>query len=308
MKPSAILIHNLKKSYGDTTALKGIDIEINDGEIVGLLGPNGAGKTTTINILTGLVRKDSGSTDIFGQDTISNYRFTRAKSGNAAKECVQDWCYPNEKLRDLQAGYYGITKTKAKSKVDEGCERVGREKERQSRLRQLSGGMKRRFQIAKALVHDPKILILDEPTAGVDVKLRHELWQYFRELHQNGKTILLTTHYIEEAEMLCDQVAIIDNGEVITKGTPKNLTGKQGDSGITINLSETEVNLKNHLKEFSYSLDDERIHFLSNDPEGDLPKIINKLTKAGCQIQRVETTKSSLEDVFLKLTGKGINE
>jgi len=302
MKPSAISIQNLKKSYGDTTALKGIDIEINDGEFFGLLGPNGAGKTTTINILTGLVRKDSGSTDIFGHDTISNYRFTRSQIGISAQEFAQDWFFPIEKLLYFQAGYYGISKIKAKSKVDELFERLGLETKRQSRLRQLSGGMKRRFQIAKALVHDPKILILDEPTAGVDVKLRHELWQYFRELHQAGKTILLTTHYIEEAEMLCDQVAII------TKGTPKNLTGEQGDSGITINLSETEVDLKNHLKEFSYSLDDERIHFVSSDPEGDLPKIINKLTKAGCHIQRVETTKSSLEDVFLKLTGKGINE
>ena len=308
MKPSAVSIQNLKKSYGDTTALKGINIEINDGEFFGLLGPNGAGKTTTINILTGLVREDSGSTDIFGHDTISNYRFTRSQIGISAQEFAQDWFFPIEKLLYFQAGYYGISKAKAKNKVDELFERLGLEKKRQSRLRQLSGGMKRRFQIAKALVHDPKILILDEPTAGVDVKLRHELWQYFRELHQNGKTILLTTHYIEEAEMLCDQVAIIDNGEVITKGTPKNLTGKQGDSGITINLSETEVDLKNHLKEFSYSLDDERIHFVSSDPEGDLPKIINKLTKAGCHIQRVETTKSSLEDVFLKLTGKGINE
>ena len=244
MKPSAISIQNLKKSYGETTALKGIDIEINDGEFFGLLGPNGAGKTTTINILTGLVRKDSGSTDIFGHDTISNYRFTRSQIGISAQEFAKDWFFPIEKLLYFQAGYYGISKAKAKSKVDELFERLGLEKKRQSRLRQLSGGMKRRFQIAKALVHDPKILILDEPTAGVDVKLRHELWQYFRELHQTGKTILLTTHYIEEAEMLCDQVAIIDNGEVITKGTPKNLTGKQGDSGITINLSETEVDLK----------------------------------------------------------------
>jgi|TARA_B100000929_G_scaffold260535_1_gene224823 ABC-2 type transport system ATP-binding protein len=308
MKPSAVSIQNLKKSYGDTTALKGINIEINDGEFFGLLGPNGAGKTTTINILTGLVRKDSGSADIFGQDTISNYRYTRAQIGISAQEFAQDWFFPIEKLLYFQAGYYGISKTQAKSKVDELFERLGLEKKRQARLRQLSGGMKRRFQIAKALVHDPKILILDEPTAGVDVKLRHELWQYFRELHQAGKTILLTTHYIEEAEMLCDQVAIIDNGEVITKGTPKNLTGKQGDSGITINLSDTEVDLKTYLKEFSYSLDNERIHFVSNDPEGDLPKIINSLTKAGCHIQRVETTKSSLEDVFLKLTGKGINE
>ena len=308
MKYPAVAISNLKKNYGDTTALKGIDININDGEFFGLLGPNGAGKTTTINILTGLVRKDSGSTNIFGEDTISNYRFTRSQIGISAQEFAQDWFFPIEKLLYFQAGYYGISKSQAKDKVDELFVRLGLDKKRKSRLRELSGGMKRRFQIAKALVHDPKILILDEPTAGVDVKLRHELWDYLSELHKDGKTILLTTHYIEEAEKLCDKVAIIDKGKVIIEGTPKDLTGKQGNSGITINISETEVDLKTHLNEFSYSHENERIHFISNDPEGDLPKIINILTKAGCHIQRVETTKSSLEDVFLKLTGKGINE
>ena len=234
MKHPAVSIRNLKKKYGDTTALKGIDINIDDGEFFGLLGPNGAGKTTTINILTGLVRKDSGSTDIFGQDTISNYRFTRSQIGISAQEFAQDWFFPIEKLLYFQAGYYGISKSEARYKVDELFDRLGLDKKRKSRLRELSGGMKRRFQIAKALVHDPKIIILDEPTAGVDVKLRHELWEYFSELHQTGKTILLTTHYIEEAEMLCDQVAIIDKGEVIIEGTPKDLTGNQGDSGIQL--------------------------------------------------------------------------
>ena len=308
MNPSAVSIQNLKKKYGDTIALKGIDIDIEDGEFFGLLGPNGAGKTTTINILTGLVLKDEGSANIFGQDTVKNYRFSRSLIGISAQEFSQDWFFPIDRLLYFQAGYYGIPKSKAKNKVDELLEKLGLEKKRKSRLRQLSGGMKRRFQIAKALVHDPKILILDEPTAGVDVKLRHELWQYFSELHKNGKTILLTTHYIEEAEMLCDRVAIIDKGKVISQGTPKELTSKQGDSGITIDLSETDIDLKPHLKDFSFSYDNGRMHFTTNDPEGDLPKIINILTKTGCHIHRVETTKSSLEDVFLKLTGKGINE
>ena len=182
------------------------------------------------------------------------------------------------------------------------------EEKRESRLRQLSGGMKRRFQIAKALVHDPKILILDEPTAGVDVELRHELWKYFSELHQAGKTILLTTHYIEEAEMLCDKVAIIDKGNVIKEGTPKSLTSQSGKSGITINISDTEADFSACLSDFIFTQEDGRLHFTTQDPEEVLPKIINALTKTGCHIQRVETTKSSLEDVFLSLTGKGINE
>ena len=231
---AAIEIQNLKKSYGDTVALKGVNISIRDSEFFGLLGPNGAGKTTTINILTGLVRKNEGIAKIFGKDIISDYRFTRAQVGISAQEFTQDWFFPLDRLLYFQAGYYGISKEKAKNKVDELLARLGLEEKRDSRLRQLSGGMKRRFQIAKALVHDPKILILDEPTAGVDVELRHELWEYFRELHNAGKTILLTTHYIEEAEMLCDKVAIIDKGQVIKEGSPKSLTSPVSYTHLTL--------------------------------------------------------------------------
>jgi len=304
----AISIRNLKKSYEDTVALKGIDLTIGDGEFFGLLGPNGAGKTTTINILTGLVRKNEGNSEIFGKDTVKDYRFTRSQVGISAQEFTQDWFFPLDKLLYFQAGYYGIPKEKAKKRVNELISRLGLEEKREARLRQLSGGMKRRFQIAKALVHDPRIIILDEPTAGVDVELRHELWQYFRELHEAGKTILLTTHYIEEAEMLCDKVAIIDKGRVITEGSPKELTSKLGRSGITINVNDTNEDIETCLKDFSYTREDNRLHFITKNPEEALPKIINTLTKAGCHIQRVETTKSSLEDVFLSLTGKGINE
>ncbi|MDP6338836.1 MAG: ABC transporter ATP-binding protein [Candidatus Marinimicrobia bacterium] len=304
----AISIRNLKKSYEDTVALKGIDMTIGDGEFFGLLGPNGAGKTTTINILTGLVRKNEGNTEIFGKDTVKDYRFTRSQVGISAQEFTQDWFFPLDKLLYFQAGYYGIPKAKAKDRVDELLSRLGLEEKRESRLRQLSGGMKRRFQIAKALVHDPRILILDEPTAGVDVELRHELWQYFRELHQAGKTILLTTHYIEEAEMLCENVTIIDKGRVITEGSPKALTNQLGKAGITINVTDTEADIESCLKDFTYTREDGRLHFTTQDPEEAMPEIINVLTRQGCHIQRVETTKSSLEDVFLSLTGKGINE
>ena len=305
---AAIEIQDLKKSYGDTVALKGVNISIGDGEFFGLLGPNGAGKTTTINILTGLVRKNEGIAKIFGKDIISDYRFTRAQVGISAQEFTQDWFFPLDRLLYFQAGYYGIPKEKAKNKVDELLAMLGLEEKRNSRLRQLSGGMKRRFQIAKALVHDPKILILDEPTAGVDVELRHELWEYFRELHNAGKTILLTTHYIEEAEMLCDKVAIIDKGQVIKEGSPKSLTSQSGKSGMNINLSDIDIDFESILSGFTYTNNEGRLHFTTQEPEENLPKIINLLTNAGCNIQRVETTKSSLEDVFLSLTGKGINE
>ena len=304
----AITIKDLRKSYSGTVALKGVDISIREGEFFGLLGPNGAGKTTTINILTGLVRKDTGETKVFGSDTVTDFRFTRRQVGISAQEFTQDWFFPLDKLLLFQAGYYGIKSADAIDRVEGLLDRLGLKEKRNARIRQLSGGMKRRFQIAKALVHDPKILILDEPTAGVDVELRHELWRFFSELHNEGKTILLTTHYIEEAEMLCDKVAIIDSGKVVTEGSPKELIGKDATSGITIFLSESFQGLESILHDYMYTDDDKRIHFSTKDPEGDMPKIIRILSESGAHIQRIETDKSSLEDVFLNLTGKGINK
>ena len=303
----AINIKGLKKTYNGTKALKGINMEIAEGEFFGLLGPNGAGKTTTINILTGLVRKDEGETMIFNRDTVNDYRFTRKQVGIAAQEFTQDWFFPLDKLLLFQAGYYGINKKDATGLVESLLERLGLQDKRNARIRQLSGGMKRRFQIAKALVHDPKILILDEPTAGVDVELRHELWDYFSDLHKEGKTILLTTHYIEEAELLCDKVAIIDSGKVISKGSPKELIGKDSVSGITVFLSDVFDDSEKVLDNFTYNKEDKRLHFTTQDPENDMPKIIKILSASGAHIQRIETDKASLEDVFLNLTGKGIN-
>ena len=304
----AIKITNLKKSYGGIDALKGINMTINKGQFFGLLGPNGAGKTTTINILTGLVRKDIGETMIFNRDTVSDYRFTRKQVGISSQEFTQDWFFPLDKLLLFQAGYYGINKKDAAPRVESLLDRLGLKDKRNARIRELSGGMKGRFEIAKALVHDPQILILDEPTAGVDVELRHELWKYFGDLHNEGKTILLTTHYIEEAELLCDKVAIIDSGKVITEGSPKELIGKDSNSGITVYLSEPFEDSDNTLKDFTYNQEDQRLHFITGYPENDLPNIIKLLSKSGAHIQRIETNKASLEDVFLNLTGKGINQ
>ena len=304
----AIKITNLKKSYGGIDALKGINMTIDKGQFFGLLGPNGAGKTTTINILTGLVRKDMGETMIFNRDTVSDYRFTRKQVGISSQEFTQDWFFPLDKLLLFQAGYYGINKKDATPRAESLLDRLGLKNKRNARIRELSGGMKRRFEIAKALVHDPQILILDEPTAGVDVELRHELWKYFGDLHNEGKTILLTTHYIEEAELLCDKVAIIDSGKVITEGSPKELIGKDSNSGITVYLSEPYEDSDNTLNDFTYNQEDQRLHFITGDPENDLPNIIKLLSNSGAHIQRIETNKASLEDVFLNLTGKGINQ
>ena len=308
MGTPAIDIKGLTKSYGELKALNGVNISIKKGEFFGLLGPNGAGKTTTINILTGLVFKESGSTKVFGKDTIKDFRYTRSKIGIAAQEFSVDWFFPIEKLLFFQAGYYGIKPKDAKPLVDSLLNRLGLSSKRNSRLRHLSGGMKRRFQIAKALVHDPEILILDEPTAGVDVELRRDLWKYLQDLHSRGKTILLTTHYIEEAELLCENVAIIDNGKILKMGAPKELTRELGEAGITVVLEDLNGLNKKDLENYKYTSDKNRLHFSVKDPDEELPKIIRVLSNAGLHIQKIESNKSSLEDVFLNLTGKGINE
>ena len=308
MPEPAIQVSGLTKSYGDVHALCGVDIIINKGEFFGLLGPNGAGKSTTINILTGLVFNDSGSTQVFGKDTVKDYRFTRSKIGIAAQELSIDWFFPIERLLYFQAGYYGIAPRKAKTNIDILLKRLGLDKKRNSQLRQLSGGMKRRFQLAKALVHDPSIIILDEPTAGVDVELRRDLWQYLQDLHSAGKTILLTTHYIEEAELLCEKVAIIDQGKILKEGSPKALTQELGQGGITVQLNKDAVILEKDLSGFTYNIEDNRIHFVVKDPDSSLPEIIQKLSQMELHIQNITTNSSSLEDVFLSLTGKRINE
>ena len=307
MKTPAVEIRGLKKSFEDVQALDGIDLTLIQGQFFGLLGPNGAGKTTIINILTGLVIRQEGSTKIFGQDTIKDYRFTRAKIGIAAQELSIDWFFPIEKLLMFHAGYYGISKILAQERVADIIDRLGLKEKRNTRLRQLSGGMKRRYQLAKALVHDPDIIILDEPTAGVDVQLRHELWDYLRLLHEEGKTILLTTHYIEEAELLCEHVAIINKGKIIKEGSPKDLTLQLGQAGITIYLSGWQKKNDHLLGDFTFTHENGRLHFSVTDSEQDMATIIGILTKEGCHIQSIKTEKSSLEDVFLNLTGEGIN-
>ncbi|RMF06183.1 MAG: ABC transporter ATP-binding protein, partial [Candidatus Neomarinimicrobiota bacterium] len=277
-------------------------------QFYGLLGPNGAGKSTTINILTGLVLRQKGTTRVFGRDTVRDFRFTRAQIGIAAQELSVDWFFPLEKLLYFQAGYYGISTRRARPRVEMLLKKLGLWDKRAERLRNLSGGMKRRFQLAKALIHDPKILILDEPTAGVDVELRRELWRYLRELHQEGKTILLTTHYIEEAELLCEHVSIIDQGRVIEEGPPKDLIRNLGTAGMTVHLTGWDSALDDLLKDYTFTREENRLHFSLQRPEEAMPRIITLLARHGCTIQSVDISQPTLEDVFLHLTGKGINE
>lgn len=308
MKSLGIEIKNLHKKYDNVHAVKGIDLSIKKGEFYGLLGPNGAGKSTTINAITSLVKPTSGEVKILGKDIVSDFRYARSQVGIASQELSNDWFFPLEELLYYQAGFYGITRKNSKKRIEYILEKLGLYEHRKKKMRMLSGGMKRRLQIAKALVHDPQILILDEPTAGVDVELRHDLWEYLKELHAEGKTILLTTHYIDEAELLCERVGIIDSGKLIVEDTVKNLKNMVNKSGITIHTKGNFLNLDKILNNFNPSIDQSKIEILTKTPNSDLPEIILKLSENNIKIEDIQLSQASLEDVFLELTGRKIND
>ena len=301
----AIQATNLQKIYeGGLEALKGIDLTILEGAFYGLLGPNGAGKTTTIGNITGLVNITSGSISVMGYDVIKEYREARKRIGLSPQELNFDVFFSVEELLTLQAGYYGLTKAESRQRAHLMLNQFGLTVKGQSRARELSGGMKRRVQIAKSLVHDPPIVILDEPTAGVDIELRHMLWDYLRKINREGKTILLTTHYIEEAEQLCETVSIIDDGLIVTTGSPDDLTRSHGISGLEVSLQGANGDLK--LDPWTFQVHDDKIHIDTNHPEKDMARIISLIAQQGFTVENVRICRSSLEDVFVKLTGKSL--
>jgi len=301
-----IKINNLRKTYSNGfEALKGVNINIDKGKFFGLLGPNGAGKTTTIGILTGLINLTSGSISVDGLDVIKDYKKTRKMIGLSPQEINLDVFFTIKELLVFQGGYYGLSLNESKKRVDKLLIDLGLEDKINAKSRELSGGMKRRVQIAKALVHDPKVIILDEPTAGVDIELRHLLWDSLRKMNEEqNKTILLTTHYIEEAENLCNEVAIIDNGIIIAQGTPKELIKADGESHINIVVDNVNENI---LSEYEIHTSNNTIDIKSKNPDKDIPNIINKLTKANISINKLDVKKANLEDVFVKLTGKSLS-
>jgi ABC-2 type transport system ATP-binding protein len=305
----AIEIGDLHKSYRGTPALRGIDLVVPQGQFFGLLGPNGAGKSTTIHILTGLVKFSRGTVRVLGRDVVRDYRFTRRAIGLAPQEFKFDRFFPIKELLILQAGYYGIPRRQAEPRADRLLERFGLAEKADERIWRLSGGMKRRLLIAKAMVHDPEVLILDEPTAGVDVELRRTLWAYLRELNARGTTVLLTTHYIEEAEALCEEVAIIDRGRIVARGSPQHLVETGGDRRLEIRLTEPPpVPLPEVVAAHQVSVEDERISIRARHPRQILPAVLEGLYDAGLKIEEVRIVESSLEEVFVQLTGRTIDE
>src|SRR6056297_4088655 len=242
MSGPALEIQNLKKQYDGVCALDGVTLSVPEGSFFGLLGPNGAGKTTFINILVGLVRRSGGRAEVFGHDVEDDYQQARDAIGVAPQEFNVDRFFPIREVLEHKAGYHGIPAAEARERADDVLKRVGIYEKRDTRFDWLSGGMKRRFLIARALVTDPDLLILDEPTAGVDVQLRHDLWDLITDLNEAGTTILLTTHYIEEAERLCDEVAILDSGNLLTVATPEELMDR-GPDEIRVTLRDAPASV-----------------------------------------------------------------
>ena len=229
----ALKVEKLRKTYSTgVLALDGVSLEVGAGKFFGLLGPNGAGKTTLINSIVSLARPDSGSVEVFGRDAYEEFREARRMIGVSPQEINLDKFLTVEETMLFHAGYYGVPKDKARERAGELLERFALTDKRKQRVNTLSGGMKRRVLFARALMHDPKVLFLDEPTAGVDVELRYKLWGYIRELNHGGLTILLTTHYLEEAEALCEEVALINGGRIAAQGTSAELKARYGAASI----------------------------------------------------------------------------
>ena len=303
----AIRVRDLEKTYAATkkspakTALHGIDLDIPRGSIFGLLGPNGAGKSTLINILAGLVVKSSGTAEIMGHSIDTEVRQARASIGVVPQEIAMDVYFTPYQALELQAGYYGVPK--AERRTDEILAALGLSDKRDAYVRQLSGGMKRRLLIGKALVHNPPVLILDEPTAGVDIELRRQLWDYVQELHAQGTTIILTTHYLEEAESLCDRIAIIHQGKIRANESKRDMLSKLDARTLLITPTEELTQLPDTLGTLDAKLNsDGQIAIGYRAGTDSVTGLLAEVKAAGLSIADLRTEEPDLEDVFMALT------
>ena len=306
MTENAIEIEGLRKTYAATgrsaakEALKGIDLNIPRGSIFGLLGPNGAGKSTIINILAGLVNKSAGRVNIWGFDQDKNPRQSRAAIGIMPQEPNLDPFFTPRGSLEVQAGLYGVPKSQRRT--DEILELIGLTDKAEAYARSLSGGMRRRFLLGKALVHSPQILVLDEPTAGVDIELRNMLWQNVRKLNDDGMTIILTTHYLEEAEQMCDDIAIINHGEVIIRDSTENLLGRLDSKTLVITPDAPAALPALPDGITGQRLDDGTLTFTYQSGKTPADAILSLVRDAGITTRDVKTQQADLEDVFLSLT------
>ena len=289
------------KKSKKVSALSDFSIKIKKGTIHGLLGPNGAGKSTFINILGGLVKKNSGEVNICGINIDKNIKSSKFKIGIVPQELNIDPFFSPAELLELQAGLYGVPKRKRKT--DEILDNLRLTDQRNAYARTLSGGMRRRLLIGKALVHDPEIIILDEPTAGVDIEIRASVWKYIKKISKEGKTICLTTHYLEEAENLCDNISIINYGKKIVEGSKNELLNFISTKSASFVLDKN-ISIPEELKKFKPIINNKTLKLSYDKNETNIKKIIDILNINKIEFKEINTFESDLEDVFLKLVNK----
>ncbi|MDA0670633.1 MAG: ABC transporter ATP-binding protein [Proteobacteria bacterium] len=299
----AIVFKNIKKSYGSVQAVNGINLTIYQGEFFGLLGPNGAGKSTLINMLAGIVKSTSGTIKAMGFDVEKNYQEARHSLGIVPQELVFDPFFNVREMLRFQAGYFGKGRENY-DWIDEILERLDLTEKAFTNMRQLSGGMKRRALIAQALAHRPPIIVLDEPTAGVDVELRQRLWAFMKDLNQSGHTIVLTTHYLEEAENLCKRIAMVNRGKLVALDDTKKLIRKNSAKNLNIKIDNLdEQKILKILKSFKVFIKNEILSISLENLE-ELNDIIVLLKKNKIKFFDIQTTEPDLEKVFLQMTKK----
>ncbi|MFQ5993961.1 MAG: ABC transporter ATP-binding protein [Acidiferrobacterales bacterium] len=299
----AIAINEVKKHFPGVYALRSVTLAVERGEFFGLLGPNGAGKSTLINIIAGLTRSDTGTASVLGHDVVTDYRQARRCLGVVPQELVFDPFFSVREVLQIQSGYFGLGRENDPW-IDELIDALGLSDKVNANMRSLSGGMKRRVLIAQALVHKPEVVVLDEPTAGVDVDLRKSLWSFIRQLHEQEHTIVLTTHYLEEAEALCDRIAILNHGSIVAldskEGLLKRGIGKRVH--ISITTSEPIHNMPQALRANLVATDGRYLEFRLDKDADSIGELLEGLGRAGVVITDLRTEESDLEDVFLELT------
>jgi ABC-2 type transport system ATP-binding protein len=303
----ALQISALRKVYrGGTEALKGVDLSVQEGDFFALLGPNGAGKSTTIGIISSLINKTSGSVKVFGDDLETDLVKAKSHIGLVPQEFNFNQFETLMQIVVNQAGYYGVPRALAKQRAEKYLKQLDLWDKRNAPARELSGGMKRRLMIARALMHEPRMLILDEPTAGVDIEIRRSMWVFLKKINQQGITIILTTHYLEEAEMLCRNIAIIDKGQIIENTSMKGLLSKLNVETFVLDLPPDSI--RPTLKDFEYrQIDDHSL-------EVDVPKasglnaVFSQLSEQGVQVLSMRNKANRLEELFVRLVENGRSE
>jgi ABC-2 type transport system ATP-binding protein len=294
----AVDVHQVRKSFGSLHAVDKVDLRIEQGEFFGLLGPNGAGKTTLINLLSGLARPDAGRLSILGCDVATQYRDSRRLLGVVPQELVFDPFFTVRESLRLQSGYFGLRHNDAW--IDEVMHHLDLTDKADTNMRRLSGGMKRRVLVAQALVHKPPVIVLDEPTAGVDVELRQALWRFIQQLNREGHTILLTTHYIDEAEALCNRIAMLKHGKIVALDSTRNLLNSMAGCRVRMRLSgELPAALSPQLIERT---GDDYLLTLPSYPA--LESVLAQLREANITVLEMNLQQADLEEVFLQVVGK----